>query len=1675
MNNLLIRIFLLSVGCFSFSVARAQTVDMEVKQGPNIDVVLTVGVTDQDIETFETDLDAALQSKGIPAGKLMVQGFERTTTSSNSEDAAAIFNNWTIWGYNSNTWEFLDSEKYIRRTENDFLSGYYDPVFDSSNYTLEAEIASTQGGDNDDMGITFGINGGPVGGYLFNLSGAVRPWTTANFVPSHGFATGLYQIVSSDGSSNPLHTIRGLQGAENTIFTPNDYSRWYKIKLEVKGRVAKIWVDNVLVVNYTAPTEITGSYGFFSNSQPYATFRNIEVTSLSLKKFKDVLREPQWRNSALRFNVNLDDQEVADFNDDSDLSEILMRTINEDIHYIGWGLDANKDQFERFTAQNNTKGTFINRSSGSYATWIDNMAQYIYDQYQFGTVTAGDFFIAGTSVEIAVSPTELKNNTANANYPSGRWKIAHDETHFPNNTGKVSWNNLYLEDVPEFYEKTGKYEFTFEDLPTAPTTLFFHRKPVASFVYSPGSGSITNTSYDLDGGANNGINQSEWKWKAVDAQTETPWTDGQFNAASVPDGEYLVMLRVQDYQGTWSKPTSVYVQKTSATAGTTDLPIAQFNILPDVLTTYSGNMNITINDNSSDPYGRTINNQEWIVTKRTFDAQGNPTDVEVHNSSTPLTDFSAYGNESAEYIISLRTQTDTGVWSLPFFRTLTIINDNTAPTITADVANGNLTTDDDVQLVFSDGAGGSGFDVQKFVLAQSATPPANDHPSWSSWSNSQAKTVSFSSGGTGWYIHTRARDNAGNEGTASFGPYALQLILAANDDLALLDEDTNSDPVDVLFNDNYDANNVPTVTIAVQGTKGVATVEPDNTITYVPNENENGTDRVTYQLDDNGTLATGQITFSIQAQDDLPIAVADTFALDENATLSEDVSTNDIEVDGDAREYTLIEGPLYASTFTFNTDGTFTYVHDGSEVATDSFTYNFEDANSFSETITATLNITLLNDVPVGGNATLEVVEDVPFTLSESDFVFTDADAGDAFNGIQVTSLPTNGTLWYNGNPVAENDLIDDVTQLTFTTATDGFGSNYADFGFRVKDGSDAVSVDSYSMSVSALQDLDGDGTPDTSDLDIDGDGTDNDEDAFPRDANEDTDTDGDGTGDNADTDDDNDGTPDSEDAFPKDENEDADNDGDGTGDNADLDDDNDGTPDSEDAFPFDENEDSDNDGDGTGDNADTDDDNDGTPDSEDAFPKDENEDADNDGDGTGDNADLDDDNDGTPDSQDAFPFDENEDADNDGDGTGDNADTDDDNDGTPDSQDAFPFDENEDADNDGDGTGDNADTDDDNDGTPDSEDAFPFDENEDADNDGDGTGDNADTDDDNDGTPDSQDAFPFDENEDSDNDGDGTGDNADTDDDNDGTPDSQDAFPFDENEDSDNDGDGTGDNADMDDDNDGTPDSEDAFPFDENEDTDTDGDGTGDNADEDADNDGIPDSEDAFPQDPNEYRDSDGDGLGDNADPDDDNDGMEDLDSDGDGTGDNADSDDDNDGVPDNEDAFPTDPMETMDTDNDGVGDNADEDDDNDGYSDVVENQHGTDSKSAKSTPKDTDGDGIPDAMDSDDDNDGVADSLDAFPEDDEPFLRPAEAFTPNGDGVNDTWVIPGLDNYPNARVQVYNRWGHEVFAAIDYRNDWNGNQNGNAKALPSGSYLYVIDLGNGMAPLRGWLFINY
>jgi gliding motility-associated-like protein len=59
---------------------------------------------------------------------------------------------------------------------------------------------------------------------------------------------------------------------------------------------------------------------------------------------------------------------------------------------------------------------------------------------------------------------------------------------------------------------------------------------------------------------------------------------------------------------------------------------------------------------------------------------------------------------------------------------------------------------------------------------------------------------------------------------------------------------------------------------------------------------------------------------------------------------------------------------------------------------------------------------------------------------------------------------------------------------------------------------------------------------------------------------------------------------------------------------------------------------------------------------------------------------------------------------------------------------------------------------------------------------------------------------------------------------------------------------------------------------------------------------------------------------------------------------------------------------------------------------------------------------------------------------------------FTPNGDGINDTYEIPNLDRYISNQFIVFDRWGQRVFEAKNYSNNWDGG------TLPDGVYYYIL-----------------
>jgi len=88
-------------------------------------------------------------------------------------------------------------------------------------------------------------------------------------------------------------------------------------------------------------------------------------------------------------------------------------------------------------------------------------------------------------------------------------------------------------------------------------------------------------------------------------------------------------------------------------------------------------------------------------------------------------------------------------------------------------------------------------------------------------------------------------------------------------------------------------------------------------------------------------------------------------------------------------------------------------------------------------------------------------------------------------------------------------------------------------------------------------------------------------------------------------------------------------------------------------------------------------------------------------------------------------------------------------------------------------------------------------------------------------------------------------------------------------------------------------------------------------------------------------------------------------------------------------------------------------------------------------------------------------------------------EAFSPNGDEINDRFEIKGIAKYKSIELQVFNRWGNVVFQSKNYGNGsgkdgfWNGNAKGGGGPVPSGIYFYILKL-DGKETINGSIYLD-
>ena len=257
----------------------------------------------------------------------------------------------------------------------------------------------------------------------------------------------------------------------------------------------------------------------------------------------------------------------------------------------------------------------------------------------------------------------------------------------------------------------------------------------------------------------------------------------------------------------------------------------------------------------------------------------------------------------------------------------------------------------------------------------------------------------------------------------------------AEDDSAATAEDT-SVAIPVLLNDDdpdFDSLNLVSVT---QPANGWAEIEGAS-LRYTPDADFYGIDTFTYTISDgNGGTSTAQVTVTIGAVNDPPIADPDAATTDEDTPVTIDVLANDEDPEDD---------PLSVESVTQGIHGTVT--NNGSSVVyspnpdfhgTDAFTYTISDGNGGTDTATVTVTIDPINDPPIAQVDSATTDEDAPVTI---DVLGNDEDPEDDSLAVQSITQGTHGTVMNNASNVVYSPNPDFHGSDTFSyTVTDGNG-----------------------------------------------------------------------------------------------------------------------------------------------------------------------------------------------------------------------------------------------------------------------------------------------------------------------------------------------------------------------------------------------------------------------------------------------------------------------------------------------------------------------------------------------------------------------------------------------------------------------------------------------------------
>lgn len=747
-----------------------EAVDVNVVPRSVIDIVLAKSKTKVDVSNFETDLKNELIKQNISPDRVKINAVE--AVEANIQDS---FDWSTDVSLTIGSFQITNQGQNIVMKGNRRYPGK-NAIWIIPEKEQEQEIQFDYSVDFGDSFNAAGMllrvkqEGNTLTGYMLSLNKSGKDWyKTAG--KKYG-AIWKFNYKIGNNTANMTKTfVKGLD--INTSGTLNIKSTDTEIIISGGGLKSPI--------NYTMDTEYGYGFGFFSDHYSHNcskigafTLGNIHLTTTTVKKFKEVLSNPEWRENSLRFLVNVDDTENEELKDKTEFASLETRLINEQINPIFWGTDTNQKQAEEVIQSNNENGTFVNNTD--YEKAIKETVEYI--KSLIDSTESSQFAIVNEPVDLKVTPESAKTNTISEDYPQGKWKINHDCEYFENNLGQFEESGKYMSDLTLDFDKTGRYEVLYEDGKIASKYIYVHRRPVADFsVLQMGNDvTLTSQSYDLDCySKNNGIAEEEWQYKKVG---ENDWTTGKLENIE-EDDVYIIQLRVKDFQETWSAPTTKYVMY--GNSETESIPIASFNFKNTTISKYEP---LEVENSSYDPAGLELVDEVWTVKKN-----GNA----IYTGKTPLTDYTSY--ETGTYTMSLIVTNQAGKSSEEFSRTFHLTGDTIVPEAAATPTSSDWTWTNqkvNVNLKFSD-KGGSKFKGYQYAITNSEETPT----AWSEMILKENDFITIDTQGEK-YLHVIGYDNAGNISKDKvFGPYKIDLEKPQIDKIVPENKDWTNEAINI--------------------------------------------------------------------------------------------------------------------------------------------------------------------------------------------------------------------------------------------------------------------------------------------------------------------------------------------------------------------------------------------------------------------------------------------------------------------------------------------------------------------------------------------------------------------------------------------------------------------------------------------------------------------------------------------------------------------------------------------------------------------------------------------------------------------------------------------------------------------------------------------------------------